>query len=51
MNTWCPVDLKIRYGDLIDIAGYAAIAAEIEEKEREWQKTLNKNKEKICPHN
>lgn len=25
MNTWCPVDLKIRYGDLIDIEGYAAV--------------------------
>ncbi len=35
----------------IDIAGYAAIAAEIEEKERKGQKTLNKNKEKKCPHN
>ena len=33
----------------IDIAGYAAIAAEIEEKER--KKTLNKNKEEKCPHN
>tara|TARA_R100001244_G_C5165055_1_gene131351 strand:+ start:1369 stop:1680 length:312 start_codon:yes stop_codon:yes gene_type:complete len=33
----------------IDIAGYTAIAAEIEEKEK--KKTLSKNKEERCPHN
>ena len=35
----------------MDIAGYAAIAAEIEKKEKKEQKTLNKNKTNICPHN